>query len=210
VVGPGWAPLEVVADQVRLQDTCRRLGGEIASDHPGGVVAVGVLKGSVPFLADLVRQIRAPVEVDTVAVSPYDPGQGRTRVVKDLDLDVTGRHVVLVTGIVDTGLTSSFLLRHLREREPASVALCGLVDKQHRRIVPVEITYAGLPGPDRFLLGYGLDFAGRYRNVPGLWAADSRALAEDPDRYVAELYPNAHRTDGPRVDGRDTGGRVIR
>jgi hypoxanthine phosphoribosyltransferase len=189
VAQPAWAPLESIADPAELADICRRLGEAIAADHADGLVAVGVLKGSVPFLADLIRQIRVPVEVDTIAVSPYDPGQGRTRVVKDLDLDVSGRPVLLVAGIVDTGLTSSFLLRHLRERAPASVSLCGLVDKQHRRIVPVDVTYAGLPGPDRFVLGYGLDFAGRYRNVPGLWAADSRALAEDPDRYIGDLYP---------------------
>ena len=188
--GRSWAPLEPIADRTELAALCGRLGAEIAADHPGGFVAVGVLKGSVPFLADLVRRIGVPVEIDTVAVSPYDPGQGRTRVVKDLDIDVNGRPVVLVAGIVDTGLTSSFLLRHIRAREPASVALCGLVDKQHRRIVPVDVPYAGLVGPDRFVLGYGLDFAGRYRNVPGLWAADSRALAEDPDRYVADLYPD--------------------
>jgi len=188
VARPAWAPLESIADEAELAAICRRLGAAITADHPHGLVAVGVLKGSVPFLADLVRQIRVPVEVDTVAVSPYDPGQGRTRVVKDLDLDVSGRPVVLVAGIVDTGLTSSFLLRHVREREPASVSLCGLVDKQHRRIVPIDVTYGGLPGPDRFVIGYGLDFAGRYRNVPGLWAADSRALAEDPDRYVSDLY----------------------
>jgi hypoxanthine phosphoribosyltransferase len=186
---PAWAPLESIADEVELAAICTRLGAAITADHAEGLVAVGVLKGSVPFLADLIRRIRVPVEVDTIAVAPYDPTQGRTRVVKDLDLDVSGRPVLLVAGIVDTGLTSSFLLRHLRERGPASVSLCGLVDKQHRRLLPVEVTYAGLPGPDRFVLGYGLDFAGRYRNVPGLWAADSRALAEDPDRYLGDLYP---------------------
>lgn len=191
MAGAAWAPLETIAGRAELRATCGRLGAAIAADHPDGLVAVGVLKGSVPFLADLVRQIRVPVEIDTVAVSPYDAGQGRTRVVKDLDLDVAGRHVVLVTGIVDTGLTSSFLLRHLREREPASLSLCGLVDKQHRRLVPVDVTYSGVDGPDRFLIGYGLDFAGRYRNLRDLWAADSRALAEDPERYLAELYPLA-------------------
>ena len=201
MAGAAWAPLEPVADRAELQATCDRLGRAITADHPGGLVAVGVLKGSVPFLADLVRCIRVPVEIDTVAVSPYDPGQGRTRVVKDLDLDITGRPVVLVAGIVDTGLTSSFLIRHLLEREPASLALCGLVDKQHRRLVPVEVTYIGLAGPDRFVIGYGLDFAGRYRNLPDLWAADSRALAADPERYVPELYAA---TEGPRSANRRT------
>ena len=165
-----------------------RVGAEITADHPEGVVLVGVLKGGVPFLADLSRRVRVPVDIDMIAVAPYDGARGRTRVVKDLDLDVTGRPVVLVTGIVDTGLTSDFLLRHLAEREPASLALCGLADKRARRLLPVPVTYAGLPAPDRFLLGYGLDFAGRYRNLPGLWAADSRALADDPDRYLGLLY----------------------
>ncbi|MCU1452965.1 MAG: putative hypoxanthine-guanine phosphoribosyltransferase [Acidimicrobiales bacterium] len=188
MVEPERDPPTLLASPADLQAVAARVGAEITADHPDGVVLVGVLKGGVPFLADLSRQVRVPVDIDMVAVAPYDGARGRTRVVKDLDLDVRGRPVVLVTGIVDTGLTSDFLLRHLAEREPSSLALCGLADKRARRLLPVPVTYAGLQPPDRFLLGYGLDFAGRYRNLPGLWAAESSALAEDPDRYLALLY----------------------
>ncbi|MCU1351623.1 MAG: hypoxanthine phosphoribosyltransferase [Acidimicrobiales bacterium] len=184
----GPAPPELLAGPADLRAIAGRVGAEISEDHPGGVVLIGVLKAAVPFLADLARQIGVPVVIDMIAVAPFEGARGRTRVVKDLDLDIRGRAVVLVTGIVDTGLTSDFLLRHLAALEPASLVLCGLADKQARRLLPVPVTYAGLAVPDRFLLGYGLDFAGRYRNLPGLWAAESTALAEDPDRYLDVLY----------------------
>jgi hypoxanthine phosphoribosyltransferase len=185
--GAGAGP-ELLAGPGELAVIAERVGAEITADHPDGAVIVGVLKGAVPFLADVVRRIRAPVEVDMIAVAPYDASRGRTRVVKDVDLDLAGRPVVLVTGIVDTGLTSDFLLRYLAARDPSSLKLCGLADKRARRLLPVPVAYTGLVVPDRFLIGYGLDFAGRYRNLPALWTADSQALSESPDRYQTELY----------------------
>jgi hypoxanthine phosphoribosyltransferase len=129
-----------------------------------------------------------PVEVDFLAVTPYAPGSGRVRLVKDLEQDLTGRAVVLVEDIVDTGLTLAFLQGELGRRAPASLRVVTLVDRPARRLVPVQADYVGLEVPDVFVLGYGLDFAGRYRNLHGLWAADALELAREPDLHVMELY----------------------
>ncbi len=167
----------------------RELGAEISHDHPDGVVLVVVLKGGLMFLADLVRCITVPVAIDFVAVSSYEPHQARVRLVKDLDDDIGGRDVVLVEDIVDTGLTLAYLLRQFDLRSPRSLAVCTLLDKPARRILPTEIRYRGFEVPDVFVLGYGLDFAGRYRNLDHLVAGDIDVLTADPDHYVAELYP---------------------
>lgn len=183
VAGP-----ELLAGPTDLADHVAALAARISADHPDGVTLVGVLKGSVVFFSDLARQLTVPARLELLAVAPYDGAAGRTRVVKDLDRAVDGEHVVLVTGIVDTGLTADFLLRHLRDAGPASVRVCALVDKRARRIVPVPVDYVAIDAPDAFLLGYGLDYAGRYRNLPGLWTADGASLADDPDRYLDALY----------------------
>ncbi|MCU1497566.1 MAG: hypoxanthine phosphoribosyltransferase [Acidimicrobiales bacterium] len=184
-VGPG--PV-LLADPARLDAEVRRLAAEVSSDHPQGVTLLAVLKGSIIFLADLARRVTVPVRVDMVAVAPFDGATLRTRVVKDLDHPIRGEAVVLVTGIVDTGLTVDFLRRHLEPMEPASIRVATLVDKPVRRILPTAPDYAAIDGPDRFLIGYGLDHRGRYRNLRGLWSVEGTALQEDPDRYVAELY----------------------
>lgn len=182
------ADLELLADPSLLEDEVRRVAHEISADHPDGVTLIGVLKGSVVFLADLARHVTVPTLVDFVAVTPYDGVAGRTRVVKDLDQPVTDRPVVIVAGIVDTGLTADFLRRHLRGANPSSVRIATLADRATRRLLPMAPDYAAVTVPDRFLIGYGLDHRGRYRNVPGLWAVDEIALADDPDRYVSALY----------------------
>lgn len=174
------------------------MGAELSIAYPDGLIVVGVLKGGVLFLADVARHITVPLAVDFVAIAPFDGAQARTRLVKDLDGDITGRAVVLMTGIVDTGLTSTYLLNQLRRRGARSVALCGLADKQARRIVPVTIDFVGIEVPDQFLIGYGLDFAGRYRNLPDLYGTESALLAQDPDRFVSVLYGPADRS--PRPD----------
>ncbi len=179
---------QLLASPEELDRHARELGAAISADHPDGVTLVGVLKGSVVFLSDLARHLTVPARFELVAVAPYDGAAGRTRVVKDLDRSVEGEHLVLVTGIVDTGLTADFLLRHLADRQAASVRVCTLADKRARRILPLAIDYAAIEAPDAFLLGYGLDYAGRYRNLRGLWTADAAALADDPDRYVAQLH----------------------
>lgn len=180
--------LELVADPSRLSVEVARVAGEISADHPDGVTLIGVLKGSVVFLADLARHVTVPTLVDFVAVTPYDGVSGRTRVAKDLDQSIRDRAVVMVTGVVDTGLTADFLLRHLRGAGPASVRVATLADKEARRLLPLVPDYVAVEAPDRFLIGYGLDHRSRYRNVPGLWGVDAAALADDPDRHLSALY----------------------
>jgi hypoxanthine phosphoribosyltransferase len=166
-----------------------RLGREITEAYPDGVMLVAILKGSVMFLADLVRAIDVPVEVDFLAISAYSEGTGRVRIVKDLDMDVHDHHVVLVEDIVDTGLTVTYILEVLGRREPASLAVCALLDKKVRRIVPAPIRFVGFEIPDEFVLGYGLDFAERYRNLDMVVAGDLVALRSDPDAHVDQLFP---------------------
>lgn len=152
------------------------------------MLLVAVLKGSVPFLADLVRAMTVVPEVDFMAISSYAHDTGRVRIVKDLDSDIYGRRVVLVEDIVDTGLTLTYLLNQLRGRQPASLDVCALLDKVARRIVPTPVRYRGFEIGDDFVLGYGLDFAERYRNLDRVVVGDLEALQADPDAHVEELY----------------------
>lgn len=156
--------------------------------YPDGVLLIGVLKGSVPFLADVARAMTIPTEVDFLAISAYAEGTGRVRIVKDLEADIADRHVVLVEDIVDTGLTLSYVLGELRRRSPRSVEVCALLDKTVRRIVPVPLRFVGFTIPDAFVLGYGMDFAERYRNLDRVVAGDLRALRTNPDAHVKDLY----------------------
>lgn len=182
---------ELLADAAALDAAVRRIGAAIDADHPDGVVLVGVLKGSLIFLADLARRITVPTRLEVVALAPYDGTSTRTRVLKDVDAPLTGESVVIVGGIVDTGLTADFVHRHLSRFEPRSVRLATLADKAARRLIPVRPDYVAVDAPDRFLLGYGLDHLGRYRNLSDLWVGDREALRADPDAYVATLYPQA-------------------
>lgn len=166
----------------------RRLGDEISARYPDGVVLVGVLKGSLIFLADLVRQTSVASEVEFLAITSYQPDSGRVRILKDLDIDIHDRDVLLVEDIVDTGLTATYLRRELDQRGPRSVGLCTLLDKTARRLIPVELDFVGFAVPDEFVIGYGLDFAGRYRNLDAIYAGDVAALVEDPDAHVKALY----------------------
>jgi hypoxanthine phosphoribosyltransferase len=166
----------------------KRLAGEISDAYDDDVVLIAVLKGAVPFLADLLRHLRVAPMVDFLAISAYAPETGRVRIVKDLDLDVFGRDVVLVEDIVDTGLTLTYLLRELRGRGARSVEACTLLDKSVRRIVPTPVRFTGFDIGDEFVLGYGLDFAGRYRNLDRVVTADLSLLQADPDAYVGPLF----------------------
>ena len=149
---------------------------------------MAVLKGSVPFFADLVRRLTINPRIDFMAISSYAPDSGRVRIVKDLDLDIYGKDVVLIEDIVDTGLSLTYLLGVLRERQPRSLEACALFDKAARRIVPTPVRFRGFEIGDEFALGYGLDYAGRYRNLDRVVAGDLSALRADPDAYVKELY----------------------
>jgi hypoxanthine phosphoribosyltransferase len=184
-VSPAPRPL-IARDE--LEARVQRLAGEISAVYDDGVVLVAVLKGAVPFLADLVRHLDVVPMIDFLAISAYTPETGRVRIVKDLDLDVYGRDVVLVEDIVDTGLTLSYLLRELKGRGPRSVEACTLLDKSVRRIVPTPVRFTGFDVGDEFVLGYGLDYAGRYRNVDRILAGDLAVLKRNPDAYVSELF----------------------
>ena len=175
-------------DAAELAETVARLAAEIDREHPDGVVLVGVLKGSVFFLADLARAITVPCEVDFMAISHFAPDSGRVKILKDLEGDISGRNVVVVEDVVDTGLTLSYLLGQLGSRNPASLEVCALLDRNRRRIVPLPTRYCGVVIEDVFMLGYGLDYGERYRNYPGLVIGDLRVLERDRDAYVSNLY----------------------
>ncbi|MCD6452774.1 MAG: hypoxanthine phosphoribosyltransferase [Dehalococcoidales bacterium] len=151
--------------------TCvSRLSIELKRDYQGkNPLLVGVLKGSFVFMADLIRSFDFPVEVDFIKISSYGRGKetsGKVRVVGGLTASVKGREVVIVEDVVDTGLTTSFLIDYLKKRQPASVRLCALTDKPSRRQVPVTIDYLGFTVPDKFLVGYGIDWDEKFRNLP--------------------------------------------
>jgi hypoxanthine phosphoribosyltransferase len=185
----GEPPPAVLVDQQAIAAHVERIAGQIVDDHPGGVVLVGVLKGALIFLADLARAITGiEVAVDFLAISRYAPNSGRVRILKDLDLDVDGREVVLVEDIVDTGLTLAYLLSHVRQRSPRSLEVCSLLDRPARRIVPQTVRYVGQEIEDVFVLGYGLHHADLYRNVPYIVEADRRVVLDRPAAYVDALY----------------------
>ena len=152
------------------------LGRQIRDDYAGRApILVGVLKGAVVFLADLMRAIAAPCECDFIAVSSYGAStrsSGIVRLTKDLSASIEGRDVLIVEDIVDTGRTLTYLLRNLETRQPRSLRVCALLDKEARREVPVSLDYVGFTIPDEFVVGYGLDYAGLYRNLPYLAVLD--------------------------------------
>jgi len=153
----------------RVQERVRELGAEISRDYAGrDLVLVGVLRGAAVFLADLMRALAVPCEVDFMAVSSYGSSadsSGVVRILKDLDDPVTGRDVLIVEGIVDSGLTLSYLLRNLAARDPASLEVCTLLSKPDRLRAEVPVRYTGFEIPDEFVIGYGLDYAQKYRNL---------------------------------------------
>lgn len=158
----------IPADRIK----CRvlALGQAISEDYRGRhPLLVGVLKGVVPFMADLLRSITIPVEVDYMAVASYRAearNNGMVRLEKDLSMPITGRHVLFVEDIIDTGMTLNYLLRSLRTRDPASLEVCVLFNKPHRRLIDIPIKYKGFDLPDLLVVGCGLDFRERYRNLP--------------------------------------------
>ncbi|MDR7418550.1 MAG: hypoxanthine phosphoribosyltransferase [Armatimonadota bacterium] len=178
---PGLA--RVLFTEAEIKARVAELGVEIARDYAGrDLVVVTVLKGGLYFLADLTRAINLPLVVDFMAISSYRGGKGPTgavRLIKDLDEEITGRHVLLVEDIIDTGLTAAYLLRSLQARDPADLAICALLDKTARRIAEgLPIRYRGFEAPDEFLVGYGLDQRQLYRNVPFIAVCDPQATAD--------------------------------
>lgn len=164
-------------EQIRAR--IAELAAQIAADYQGTVpVVIGILKGSVFFLTDLVRMMKMPLRVDFLAISSFTSSRnsGRVRIEKDLDLDVEGERVLLVEDIVDTGFTLRYLLDTLNARHPASLAVCALLDKPMRRIIDVPVNYRCFEVPDRFVVGYGLDYQQLYRNLPYLAVLRSEAV----------------------------------
>jgi hypoxanthine phosphoribosyltransferase len=174
----------------RVEELGRSIAGDYASREP---ILISVLKGGTVFLADLIREIPLPLEVHLMAISPYggaEESMGRVRILLDIERDLTGRDVVLVEDIVDTGLSISYLLSILRSRNPASLEVCTLLDRSVRRIAPLRPAYVGFDCPDAFVVGYGLDFQERYRNLADiLEVTDTAALADDPDLLLGHLAP---------------------
>ncbi len=172
----------------RVEELGRTIAGDYVGREP---VLISVLKGGTVFLADLIRQIRLPLETHLMAVTPYggaEESMGKVRILLDVEVDLAGRDVLLVEDIVDTGLTISYLLSILRARAPATLEVCALLDRSVRRIVPLRPRYVGFDCPDTFVVGYGLDFQERYRNVADiLEVPDTAALSADPGALLPHL-----------------------
>ncbi|MNK65371.1 Hypoxanthine-guanine phosphoribosyltransferase [compost metagenome] len=160
----------VLLSEEQIRDRIRELGEQIAQDYAGkDVVLIGVLKGVALFFGDMMRAIDLPLEIDFMAVSSYGAStrsSGVVRILKDLDESITGRHVLILEDIIDTGLTLSYLIRTLMERRPASLEICTMLDKPARRLVEVPVKYVGFTIPDQFVVGYGLDYDQKFRNLP--------------------------------------------
>jgi hypoxanthine phosphoribosyltransferase len=169
---------EILIEHDRLKARVRELGEEVSRDYAGrDLLLVGVLKGAVFFMADLMRELTVPCEIDFMAISSYGAqtdSSGVVRILKDLDTNIAGRDVLVVEDIIDSGLTLSYLMRSLKARKPASLEVCALMTKPERREIDVPVRYVGFDIPNKFVIGYGLDFAERYRNLP----------------YVAVLHPD--------------------
>ena len=161
---------EILLTQEQIRSRLVEIGSDISRDYEGkNPLLVGVLKGVMIFIADLIRTITIPIEVDFIAVSSYSRearDQGRVRLVKDLESSITGRHVLFIEDVVDTGLTLNYLIQTLQMRRPASLEVCALFTKQKLRIVNIPLKYVGFELPDRFVVGYGLDHREHYRNLP--------------------------------------------
>ncbi|MEA2516872.1 MAG: hypoxanthine phosphoribosyltransferase [Actinomycetota bacterium] len=161
---------KVLISHEEIQDKIRELSKQITEDYRGkDLLLVGVLKGAFVFMSDLAREIQLPIEFDFMAVSSYGSStksSGVVRILKDLDYEITGRHVLLVEDIIDSGLTISYLLRYLEARGPASLEICSLFWKKGEQAVPMDVKYPGFEIPPVFVVGYGLDYNERYRNLP--------------------------------------------
>ncbi len=161
---------EVLLSEEQIQAKVVELGARISADYAGReLTLVSVLKGSLPFMADLMRSISIPVQIDLMEVSSYGgtatESSGLVRILKDLSSSIDGRHVLIVEDIIDTGLTLNYLMRYMRGKNPASLRICTLLDKPARRLVEIPIDYLGFEIPDQFVIGYGLDYGERYRNL---------------------------------------------
>jgi hypoxanthine phosphoribosyltransferase len=163
---------EVLITSEEIEDKVREIGARITEDYSGEKpLLIGILRGAVVVMSDLMRNIDLPCELDFMDISSYGTGtssSGVVRILKDLEEDITDRHVLIVEDIIDTGLTLSYLVRSLLARKPASLEICALLSKPSRRRAELDVKYLGFEVPDEFVVGYGLDYAGAYRNLPDI------------------------------------------
>lgn len=167
---------ELLLGSEEIQEKVREMGERITEDYAGErLLLIGILRGAVVVLSDLMRCVELPCDIDFMDISSYGSGtssSGVIRILKDLEEDVSGRHVLIVEDIIDTGLTLSYLRRSLLARKPASLEICTLLTKPSRRQVELDVKYVGFEVPDVFVVGYGIDYAGAYRNLPEIRALD--------------------------------------
>jgi hypoxanthine phosphoribosyltransferase len=173
---------EILVEADDLRRRVAELGDEVSRDYAGrDLLLIGVLKGAVFFMADLMRELTIPCEIDFMAISSYGAAtdsSGVVRILKDLDINIEGRDVLIVEDIIDSGLTLSYLMRNLEARQPATLEVCALMTKPERRQIDVRVRYTGFEIPNKFVVGYGLDFAERYRNLPYVAVLSDELLPE--------------------------------
>jgi len=173
---------KILINDTQLKDKVIELGKNISDDYKGlSPVFITVLRGSIIFLCDLIREVKIPISLDFLSVSSYS-GQSHTgvvRIIKDLDENIENKHVILIEDIIDTGLTLNYIIGMLRERKPASIKVCALLDKKVRRIIDIPIDYKGFEIPDEFVVGYGMDYNQQYRNLPFIGILKEEILNQD-------------------------------
>ena len=181
-------PSQLLYTRDQITERVSELGKELTASLQEGAVIVGVLKGCLPFMADLVRELDLPIEVDFLALSSFMPDTGRVRLTRDLDTDITGKQVVLVEDLVDTGLRLNFLLQHLRGRSPSEVRVCAMFDRVERRVIPVELQHVGFELDSSYVVGYGLDHGGKFRNLPELVSLELGELERNSQEVCDQVY----------------------
>ena len=174
---------EILLTEDAIRSRTAELGRQIAADYAGRpLTLVSVLKGSLPFMADLMREIQLPLRIDLMEVSSYGgtatESSGLVRIIKDLSASIADEHVLIVEDIIDTGLTLNYLIRYLRGKAPSSLRICTLLDKPARRLVEIPVDYTGFTIPDRFVVGYGLDYGELYRNLRYVGVLKSEVYSE--------------------------------
>jgi hypoxanthine phosphoribosyltransferase len=174
---------EVLISSKEIEDKVREIGARITEDYRGEKpLLIGILRGAVVVMSDLMRNIDLQCELDFMDISSYGTGtssSGVVRILKDLEEDITNRHILIVEDIIDTGLTLSYLMRSLHARKPASLEICALLSKPSRRRAELDVRYLGFEVPDEFVVGYGLDYAGAYRNLPDICVLKPEVFAAD-------------------------------
>jgi len=178
---------KLLQNQQEIDARITELASELDDYLNEGDVVVGVLKGCLPFLADLVRKLNHEIETDFLALTSFEEDTGRVRLTRDLGIDVSGRNVLLVEDVVDTGFRLDFLRRHLETHEPAEVRVCTLFDRSDRRILPVKVEHSGFVLQEGFIVGYGIDHLGMFRNLPSVVTANQTLLDEEFARGESKL-----------------------